>query len=101
MKLDAAITAIMCLGQWAYMMRIDIKNAFHLFLVPLEDWHLLGIPWKAQFYFNKVLSLGLRSAFLFDCLDSAIECLLHHEFSIEDIISILTTTSAYVGPHCQ
>lgn len=69
-----AIDSIMRLGRGAQMAKIDIKSAFRLCPVHPADHHLLGMKWKGQFYFDRVLPFGLRSApFIFNCLADALE----------------------------
>ena len=46
-----------------------------------EDWHLLGIRWRGQYYVNKCLSFGLRSApFLFNMVADTLEWILCYHF---------------------
>lgn len=55
------------------MAKTDIVSAFRLFPVHPDDWELLGIHWNDQYYFDKVLPFGLRSApFIFNQLADAI-----------------------------
>ena len=69
-----AIDSVMRLGRGALMAKIDIKSAFRLCPVHPADHHLLGMKWKGQFYFDRVLPFGLRSApYIFNCLADAIE----------------------------
>ena len=69
-----AVDSVMQLGRGALMAKIDIKSAFRLCPVHPADHHLLGMQWKGQFYFDRVLPFGLRSApFIFNCLADAIE----------------------------
>ena len=69
-----AMDVVMQLGQGAMMAKIDIKSAFRLCPVHLSDHHLLGMKWTGQFFFDRVLPFGLRSApFIFNCLAEAIE----------------------------
>ena len=89
-RLDAAISAIMRHGSGALLVKVDIKNAFRLCPVRPADWPLLGIRWKDQYYFDKVLPFGLRSSpFIFDCLATALEWILRYKFSLQDLIHYL------------
>ena len=61
--IDDAIN-ILCHGvvPGALLAKVDLKNAFCLCPVRPEDWHLLGIQWRGQYYVDKCLPSGLRSA---------------------------------------
>ena len=40
----------------------DLRKAYRQFPVDPHDYHLLGYTWNRQFYFDKALAMGLRSA---------------------------------------
>ena len=62
------------------MAKVDIKSAFRLCPVYPSDHHLLGMKWKGQYFFDRVLPFGLRSApFIFNCLAEAIEWAVRQE----------------------
>ena len=66
----------MALGRHSLMAKNDIRNAFRLCPVRPEDHHLLGMRWQGQFFFDRVLPFGLRSApCIFNSLAEAIEWL--------------------------
>ena len=46
---DEALTLVAHYGQKALMAKLDIKHAFHLCPVRLEDRELLGIHWQGKF----------------------------------------------------
>ena len=72
--IDDAIAILNSLGPSTLMVKIDLKSAFCQCPVHPDDWHLLGLKWWDQFYFDKCLPFGLRSApFLFDQVGKAIE----------------------------
>ena len=56
------------------MSKRDIKAAFQDILVHPSDWELLEMKWQGVYFFDMVLSFGLRSApFLFDQFSLALE----------------------------
>ena len=57
---DDTIQMCQDLGSGALIAKIDLKNAFRLWPVHQQDWHLLGIHWRNQFYIDKYLPYGLR-----------------------------------------
>jgi len=73
-RVDDAIKRILSIGKGALLTKLDIRNAFRLIPVRPEDWHLLGICWQQQYYYERVLPFGLRSSpFIFDRVATAIE----------------------------
>ena len=68
-------------GPGALLAKVDLKNAFRLCPVRPEDWHLLGIWWRGQYYVDQCLPFGLRSTpFLFNMVADALEWILRSHF---------------------
>ena len=89
-SIDHAITAILRKGRGTFLSKVDIRNAFRLCPVRQEDWHLLGIYWQGQYYYERVLPFGLRSSpYIFNCVADALEWVLRHQFSISDLLHYL------------
>ena len=59
---DNAISIFQKLGQECFTSKLDIKSAFPNIPVHPLDWELLGMKWQGLYYFDTVLSFGLRSA---------------------------------------
>ena len=57
--IDEAIKEIVKLGRGA---KIDIKSAFRLLPVHVDDRHMLGVLWNGGVYIDTCLPFGLRSA---------------------------------------
>ena len=88
--IDNAISAIQRLSRGTYVAQTDILSAFRLFSVHPQDWELLGMKWEGKYYFDKVLSFGLRSApSIFNQLSDAIEWILAYELAISYVDKIL------------
>ena len=87
---DEALILVACYGQNALMAKLDIKHAFRLCPVRLEDRELLGIHWQGKFYIDLRLPFGLRSSpYLFNCLADAFEWLLKNNYRIQDLMHYL------------
>ena len=72
------------------MGKTDIGSAFRLIPVHANDWALMGMFWNGQYYFDKVLPFGLRSApYIFNQLLDAIEWILLNKCSIPFVCHIL------------
>ena len=88
--IDHAVQISHQLGPGAFLAKIDLKRAFRQCPVRQADWHLLGLKWREQFYFDKRLPFGLRSSpFLFDTLASALEYIFRQELHNPNIIHYL------------
>ena len=75
-----AMDSVMQLGRHSLMAKLDIKSAFRLCPVCPSEHHLLGMYWQGQYYYDKVLPFGLRSApFIFNCLAEALEWLARQQ----------------------
>ena len=74
----------------ALMAKLDIKHAFRLCPVRLEDRELLGIHWQGQYYIDLRLPFGMRSSpYLFNRLADAFEWLLKTNYHIQDLMHYL------------
>ena len=69
---------------------VDIKHAFRLCPVRLEDLELLGIHCQGKFYCDVLLCFGLQSSpCLFNRLADAFEWLLKNNYHIQDLMHYL------------
>ena len=76
-------------GPGCYTGKTDIESAFLLIPVHPNDWELLGMFWNGQYYFDKVLPFGLRSApYIFNQLSDAIKWILLNRCSISFVCHI-------------
>ena len=74
------MNSVMQLGCHSLMAKLDEKRAFPLCPVRPSEPHLLGMHWQGQYYFDKVLPFGLRSApFIFNCLAEGLDWLGHQQ----------------------
>ena len=60
--IDRIVEAIVASGQGCLLYKRDLKKAYRQFPVDPRDYHLLGYLWQNDFYFDAVLTMGLRSA---------------------------------------
>lgn len=98
--IDDAIAILNSLGPDTLMAKIDLKSAFRQCPVRPDDWHLLGLKWRDQFYFDKCLPFGLRSApFLFDQVAKAIEWIARQRGAIH-LVRYLDDFLTFGMPDC-
>ena len=60
--IDAIVSAIVSLGRGCMLYKRNLRKAYRQFPVDPDDYHSLGYTWNRQFYFDTVLTMGLRSA---------------------------------------
>ena len=74
----------------SFLAKTDIKSAFRLIPVHPDDYELLGMKWEGKYYYDKVLSFGLRSApAIFNKLSDALEWILINKCNISFVCHIL------------
>ena len=88
--IDDATRLIAAAGKGCYLAKIDLKRAFRLIPIARSDWELLGIHWDNEYYFDKQLPFGLRSApFLFNELADALHWVLSQNYHIPYLVHYL------------
>ena len=104
-SIDDAVRFLLELGVGAQMAKVDLKSAFRMVPVHRDDWELLGISWKGNFYVDTCLPFGLRSApYLFNEVADAIEWITRNNYSIPHVLHYLDDYFIAGPPHsstCQ
>jgi hypothetical protein len=93
---DTILTRVRQAGYQAMIIKRDIKAAFRMVPVALDQRHLLGLEWQGRYYMENRLPFGLRtSPVLFNLFAEALHWLLElhlqHELDhyLDDFIFIL------------
>ena len=61
-SIGVAIERTLQVGPAILLSKLDIKDAYRIVPVHPDDWPLLGMRWKGQYYVDTTLSFGFRSA---------------------------------------
>ena len=62
-RVDDAVHIIQKLGKGTELVKLDIKDAYHIVPVHSADYQLLGIVWRGNtYYIDRPLPSGLHSA---------------------------------------
>lgn len=61
-RVDDLVQLIKVKGKGCYLFKRDLKRAYRQIPIDPGDIHLVGYMWKGKIYFDRVLSMGLRSA---------------------------------------
>ena len=86
-RVDDAIRIIMRLGRGTRLADVDIGGALRLCPVLLEDWQLLGIHWRQQYYYDIVFPFGLLSVpYIFDQVVKTLLWICKVSFSVTDLL---------------
>ena len=98
--IDDGVRLAQQLGRGTLMAKIDLKKAFRQCPVRQADWHLLGLHWRGQYYYDKCLPFGLRSSpYLFDTLATALEYIFRDQLNNTYIIHYLDDFLIAGPPH--
>ena len=98
-SIDMAVSAIMSRGTGSYLTKIDIRNAFRLCPVRPADWARLGIEWQGQYYYDRVLPFGLRSApYIFNAFADSLAWILESHCHLNDVMHYLDDFLNVSGP---
>lgn len=77
---DDAVAMVLRLGRGCYLAKIDIKAAFRCIPVHPDDWCLLGMFWRGQYWVDLRLPFGLKSSpAIWERYATAIQWIAHHE----------------------
>ncbi|CAC5406793.1 unnamed protein product [Mytilus coruscus] len=61
-NVDALVELIKKHGRNCFIFKRDLSRAYRHIFIDLHDVHLVGYKWNDHLYFDRVLSMGLRSA---------------------------------------
>ena len=90
----------MAQGPGSFLTKIDVRSAFRLCPVRPADWHLLGIYWDSQYYYDRVLPFGLRSApFIFNKFADSLQWILQHTCHLPHVLHYLDDFLDIAGPN--
>ena len=78
------------LGPLTFMAKTDIEAAFRIVPIAQPYHHLLGFKWREQYYYDKMLPMGLSiSCKIFECFSTAIQWIAQTHLSITYMLHIL------------
>ena len=84
---DQATDLVRLAGRSCLMCKVDIKHAFRLMPVRMEDWKLLGYFWEGHYFIDTVLPFGLRSSpGIFNRFADLVCWVLCNKFNINSLV---------------
>ena len=85
-----AIRLIKAAGKGCFLAKTDIKNAFRIIPIRLQDHCLLGMKWRSKYYYDRCLPMGATSLCkTFETFSTAIQWIAQQKLHIEAIIHLL------------
>ena len=77
-------------GKGSFLAKTDIASAFRIIPIRPQDYELLGMFWKGQYYYDKCMPMGCSSSCqTFEMLSTSIEWIAKMHLHISHIIHIL------------
>ena len=84
---DDAIALVREAGYSCFLSKVDIKHAFRLLPVKVQDWKLLGYFWEGFYFIDTRLPFGLRSSpSIFNRFADLICWVLQHKFGLKSLV---------------
>ena len=85
-----AIKRIKLSGVGSYLAKTDIKSAFRILTINPQDYHLLGIKWNGQYYYDKCMPMGCSSSCkTFETFSTAVEWIAQDKLGIANFTHLL------------
>ena len=88
--IDEAIQLIKSAGPGCFLAKTDVKNAFRIIPIHPDDYGLLGMQWRGQYYYDRCMPMGCSSSCLtFETFSTAVEWIARNKLQIDYILHIL------------
>ena len=89
-SVDDGVNIARSLGRGCHLWKVDLQDAFRIWPVRKEDWELLCLFWRGQYYVDKCLPFGLRSSpSLFNKVADALQWVMSHNYDVAPVIHYL------------
>ena len=89
-RIDDAIQLIKQAGVGCFLAKTDIQNAFRIIPIQPDDYNLLGMCWRGQYYYDRCMPMGCSSSCqTFEAFTTAIEWIAKHLLGIPLMIHLL------------
>lgn len=89
-RIDDAIALIKRSGRNSFLAKTDIKSAFRIIPIRKEDYHLLGMFWQNQYFYDKCMPMGCASSCkTFERFSTSLEWIAKEKFRISLLLHLL------------
>ena len=101
-RIDDAVGLILRSGVGSFLAKTDIKSAFRIISSRPADYHLLGIYWRGNYYFDRCWPMGLASSCkTFEALSTAVQWTAQNKLGISYMLHLLDDFLIISGSHEQ
>ena len=84
-RVSDAIKLIKRAGPGCYLAKTDIKSVFRIIPIHPNDYPLLGMQWRGQYYYNHCMPMRCSSCCkTFEIFSTAIEWIPRHRLEVDD-----------------
>ena len=85
-SIDSLVELIRIKGPGCQCFKRDLKRAYRQIPCCPGDWHLVGFSWKGHIFFDRVLSMGLRSAaYICQRVTNSVAYIMDHHYRFQII----------------
>ncbi len=89
-SIQDAVQHILALGRRCYMAKCDIKSAFRLIPISSLDFHLLGMEFDGQYFYDTTMPMGCASSCcIFERFSKAIHWIATEVFGCKPLVQYL------------
>lgn len=89
-SIDDAVRLIKSFGPGCYLAKTDIESAFRIIPIHPSNYHLLGMIWQGQYYYDRCLPMGASSSCqIFECFSTSLEWVARVKLGIPGVLHIL------------
>ncbi|XP_071176474.1 uncharacterized protein [Mytilus edulis] len=83
-SVDSLVELIRRKGSGSLCFKRDLKRAYRQITICPGDWHLVGFSWENHIFFDRVLSMGLRSvAYICQRVTNAVSFILDAHYDLQ------------------
>ena len=85
-----AIKVILSYGKNCFLAKSDIKSAFRIIPINPKDYHLLGMKWQNNYYFDRCLPMGASSSCsIFEKFSTSLEWIVQNKIGNASVLHVL------------
>ena len=89
-SITQAVEAIVRFGPGSFLAKSDIQSAFRLIPLHPSQYHLFGLKWQEEFYYDKCLPMGCASSCrIFESFSSALHWIVSSRVKHTAVVHVL------------
>ena len=89
-NIETVIGLVQAHGRHCLMAKADIEDAFRLICLNPSEYHLLGLQWQGNYYYDRCLPMGCSSSCqIFEKFSSSLQWILNELYKINGVSHLL------------